>query len=98
MNRTTEANLGKGAKLIATDGSALVQALGEDWVLIIGFAMGAGGTAGIAGVLPVTVSNSTVRAAVQETAVVTAGDSIGVIANLDSGIYIAAGAFGARCV
>lgn len=95
LNRTTEANLGKGAKLIATDGSALVQALGEDWVLIIGFAMGAGGTAGIAGVLPVTVSNSTVRAAVQETAVVTAGDSIGVIANLDSGIYIAAGAFGA---
>jgi len=95
LNRTTEANLGKDAKLIATDGSALVQALGEDWVLIIGFAMGAGGTAGIAGVLPVTVSNSTVRAAVQETAVVTAGDSIGVIANLDSGIYIAAGAFGA---
>ena len=41
------------------------------------------------------MSNSTVRAAVQETAVVTAGDSIGVIANLDSGIYIAAGAFGA---
>jgi len=88
--------VGSGAALISTDGNVTVEALAEDMELIIGFALGASaGSAGIAGVIPVTVSLNEVKAEVGSGAVITAGDSIGVIANLDSGVYIVSGAIGA---
>ncbi len=96
FERLLLASVGQRARLSAGGGSVDVRAEGEDWYLGIALAV-AGGTNGVAGTIPVLVSQSTLTAEILsgssdlERTVVTAYDSIGVISYLVTHTYLVAG-------
>lgn len=96
LNRTVLATVASPSVITAENGSVLVRATGDEQILLVVFAGGAAGGNAFTGVVPVIVNNSTVRSEFEngtknEHTSVTAGDSIGVIASVDSGIYQIAG-------
>ncbi|MBR4990130.1 MAG: hypothetical protein IKY96_03105, partial [Oscillospiraceae bacterium] len=86
------------AELTAENGVILVEAMGDDFFVNVIVAAGGSNNAAISGSIPVVVSSSTVEAIVDggfgtgNQAKLTAGDSIGVIADLTGKSYMAAGA------
>ncbi|NCB91906.1 MAG: hypothetical protein EOM40_04945, partial [Clostridia bacterium] len=95
LNRVIEAILG-GGSVVKADGNVLIQALAKEQILMVIFTAGASAQLAIAGNVPVVVNQSSVRAEITDgnsnnITKVTAGDSIGVIADASSGNYFIAG-------
>ena len=94
FSRQAKATVGDNTTLTAEQGTILIEALANDSNIIVALAAGASKGQGIAGTIPVVVSLNDVEAIVGNGATLTAGDSIGVQANLSTGSYIIAGALG----
>ena len=95
FSRTVQASVGDNASLTADNGNILVQALGKDWTLYITMAAGASGNNAFTGVIPVVVAQNTIGASAGKNSGLTAGDSIGIIANLDTHLYMIGGGLAA---
>jgi hypothetical protein len=91
FGRSVTASVAENAVLTADQGNILVQARGHDFTLYITFALGASGNNAFAGTIPVVAARNLITASVGDNVKLTAGDSIGVIANLDTGLYTIAG-------
>ncbi len=91
FSRSVLASVGSGCHITAVSGDIAIRAIAKDWLLTL-TAAGAGSSSGLAisGSIPVVVGSSTVRAIVGESSVLTAGGSVGVIADLNSEIYVPA--------
>ena len=87
----TEARIGTNAVIISKGGSVLVEALAQDWTLVITAAGGASasGTA-ISGNIQTTVAQNKTNALVGDYTQITAYDSVGIVADHNSNIYLAA--------
>ena len=94
-NRSVDAIVGEYAKLVSTNGNILIQALADDMTLSVALAAGAASTMAMTGTIPTIVGESKVTAEVKQYAQLTAGDSIGVIGNLNSDQYFIAGGLAA---
>ena len=84
FGRSVTASVAKNAVLTADQGNVLVQAKGRDFTLYITFALAASGNNAFTGTIPVIAARNQITASVGDNAKLTAGDSIGVIANLDT--------------
>jgi len=78
-------------KLTAAKGSIVISALQRNWILMISVAAGASKNSAVSGTIPVAVGQSVTEAYAGRTCAISAGDSIGVMADLDSRIYLLAG-------
>jgi len=84
LERTIQALVGASASLTSTNGNVLVQATGENWALMLTLAMGAAGSNALSGTIPVLVGLDTVRSEIGQSSSLTAGGSVGVIADLSN--------------
>jgi hypothetical protein len=73
----------------------LVQALGENWSLVLSLAAAGAGSNALSGTIPVFVELDTVRSEVGMGATLSAGGSVGVISNLVNHTYVIAGGLAA---
>ena len=89
LNRLTEAKIGQEAIIVSKGGSVLVQALSRDWTLVITAAGGASssGTA-VSGNFQATVAQSKTTSFAGDGAKITAYDSVGIVADQTSNIYL----------
>lgn len=91
FSRSVLASVGSGCHLTATNGDIIVRALAQDWLLTLTAAGAASASStAVAGSIPVVVGNSTVQALVGQSTTAHAGGSFGVIADLESNIYVPA--------
>ena len=105
LGRSVLVKIANGAQITATKGNVLIQTTGDEKVLLVLGSAAASLNNSATGLIPVIVSNSKVRtlAGIEEVEgeyqggtqanhlKVTAGDSIGVIADLQSNVVIVAG-------
>jgi hypothetical protein len=98
FQRYVGAKVTGNSRLTAEKGTILIDAQGEDFFVNVILAAGASSNAAVTGSVPVIVSSSNVEAIVRgnygdsDYAILTAGDSIGILANLSGQSYLAAGA------
>ena len=65
LNRKVLATVAAPSSITAEEGSVLVQATGDEAVLLVIMAAGAAGSNALTGVVPVIVNNSTILAEVE---------------------------------
>ncbi|MGF7003762.1 hypothetical protein M2149_002167 [Lachnospiraceae bacterium PFB1-21] len=97
--------VGNKVNITATKGNVLIEATGQNFVLMITVALGAAGNGAISGCIPVIVGESTIiteigraidKRSSDDKVVISAGDSLGILSNLDTKAYlIASGLAGA---
>ncbi|MEN6635426.1 MAG: hypothetical protein ABFC56_06225, partial [Clostridiaceae bacterium] len=91
LSRTILTQLDQGAQLTATNGNVLVQAMGDNWALVLTLAASGAGSNALNGTIPVFVALDTVRSEAGYGSSLNAGGSVGVIANLNNHSYLVAG-------
>ncbi|MDO4545395.1 MAG: hypothetical protein Q4C25_04495, partial [Bacillota bacterium] len=96
LERVISTIIEKAVQITAEQGNVLIQSTADESILLVDVAAGASGSNGLTGVIPVIVKNSTVLTQIADSTQdapgrITAGDSIGVIADGDSQIYLIAG-------